>query len=175
MCSLHLYTLFYYKFQYFSFYIFHSTFLPSVLWCCWLGGRKGIQPVKNWVVGCWHGYLSGGDADLHMAQLMPMPVTISCSSKSRLVLPSWFLADCTIGRTFGTLCFGTLCLSVCRLWRFCIVAKRYILAKNCLKEWIGNQDQKVNFWGRRHISTSGFASTATETAILPYFCPYNRY
>ena len=21
--------------------------LPSVLWCCWLGGRKGIRPVKN--------------------------------------------------------------------------------------------------------------------------------
>jgi len=21
--------------------------LPSVLWCCWLGGRKGIQPVKT--------------------------------------------------------------------------------------------------------------------------------
>ena len=33
--------------------------LPSVLWRCWLGGRKGIRPVKNWVVGCWHGYLSG--------------------------------------------------------------------------------------------------------------------
>ena len=33
--------------------------LPSVLWHCWLGGRKGIRPVKNWVVGCWHGYLSG--------------------------------------------------------------------------------------------------------------------
>ena len=32
---------------------------PSVLWHCWLGGRKGIQPVKNWLVGCWHGYLSG--------------------------------------------------------------------------------------------------------------------
>ena len=27
--------------------------VPSVLWRCWLGGRKGIQPVKNWVVGCW--------------------------------------------------------------------------------------------------------------------------
>ena len=26
--------------------------LPSVLWCCWLGSRKGIQPVKNWAVGC---------------------------------------------------------------------------------------------------------------------------
>jgi len=29
------------------------------LWCCWLGGRKGIWPVKNWLVGCWHGYPSG--------------------------------------------------------------------------------------------------------------------
>ena len=34
-------------------------FLPSVLWRCWLGGRKGIRPVKNWVVRCWCGYLSG--------------------------------------------------------------------------------------------------------------------
>ena len=25
--------------------------LPSVLWCCWLGDRKGIRPVKNKVVG----------------------------------------------------------------------------------------------------------------------------
>jgi len=29
--------------------------VPSVLWCCWLGGRKGI----HWVVRCWRGYLSG--------------------------------------------------------------------------------------------------------------------
>jgi len=41
-----------------DFFVF-SVFLPSVLWCCWLGSRKGIRPVKNWVVGCWHGYMSG--------------------------------------------------------------------------------------------------------------------
>ena len=35
------------------------TDVPSVLWRCWLGGRKSIWPVKNWVVGCWRGYLSG--------------------------------------------------------------------------------------------------------------------
>jgi len=35
------------------------TELPSVLWRCWLVGTKGIRPVKSWVVGCWHGYLSG--------------------------------------------------------------------------------------------------------------------
>jgi len=26
---------------------------------CWLDGRKGIRPVKNWVEGCWRGYPSG--------------------------------------------------------------------------------------------------------------------
>ena len=31
---------------------------PSVLWRCWLVGRKGIRPVNNWVVGWWHGYLA---------------------------------------------------------------------------------------------------------------------
>ena len=36
-----------------------SNMLPSVLWRCCLGGRKGIWPVKNWEMGCWHGYLSG--------------------------------------------------------------------------------------------------------------------
>jgi len=32
--------------------------LPSVLWRCWLGCRKGVRPVKKWVVRCSHGYLS---------------------------------------------------------------------------------------------------------------------
>ena len=36
--------------------------VPSVLWRCWLGGWKGIRPVKNWVAGtgCCRGCLSGG-------------------------------------------------------------------------------------------------------------------
>ena len=38
--------------------------MPSVLWHCWLGGKKGIRPVKNWAVGCWHGYLSGARSRL---------------------------------------------------------------------------------------------------------------
>jgi len=32
----------------------------------------------------------GQGADLHMAKLTPLPLIISCSSKSRLVLPSRF-------------------------------------------------------------------------------------
>jgi len=55
-----------------------------------------------------------------------------------------------------------VCLSLClSSVTFCIVAKRYISAKNCPKERIGNQGRKVDFLGRRHISTSGFVYTAT--------------
>jgi len=48
--------------------------------------QEGHRPVKTE----WHGYLSGRGADLHMAQLMPLPLTNSCSSKSRLVLLFWY-------------------------------------------------------------------------------------
>ena len=64
--------------------------LPSVLWRCWLGGRKGIRPVKNWVVRCWRGYLSGARCRLAYAQLMPMPLTVSCFSKIQFGLPFWY-------------------------------------------------------------------------------------
>ena len=68
-------------------------FFPSVLWHCWLGGRKGIRPVKNWVVGCWRGYLSGARCEV---QTCIWPSWCHCHSlslasvKSRLVLPFWY-------------------------------------------------------------------------------------
>jgi len=54
--------------------IYYYNVMPSVLWCCWLGGRKGIRPVETewWGVGsviC----LEQGANDLHMIQLMPLP------------------------------------------------------------------------------------------------------
>ena len=67
-----------------------DDFFPSVLWRCWLGGRKGIRPVKKLSGGCWRGYLSGARCRLALSQLIPLPLTVSCSSKSRLVLPIWY-------------------------------------------------------------------------------------
>ena len=61
--------------------------LPSVLWHCWLGGRKGIRPVKNLSSEV---LLVDRVADLHMAQLMPLPLTSLAPVKSRLVLPFWY-------------------------------------------------------------------------------------
>jgi len=58
-----------------------AAFWPSVLWRCRLGGRKGIWPVKNWVVGCWRGYLSGARCRLAYG---PADVTVSCFSKIQI-------------------------------------------------------------------------------------------
>jgi len=61
-----------------------------VLWRCWLGGRKGIQPV-NWVVGCWCGYLSGARCRLAYGPADATATHLSLASvKSRLVLPFWY-------------------------------------------------------------------------------------
>jgi len=64
--------------------------LPSVLWHCWLGGRKGIQPVKYWAVGCWHGYLSGARCRLASGPADATATLSLASVKSRLVLPFWY-------------------------------------------------------------------------------------
>jgi len=55
------------------------------------GQQEGHPSCKKLrVVGCWRGYLIGARCRFAYAQLMALPLTISCSSKSRLVLPSWF-------------------------------------------------------------------------------------
>ena len=58
--------------------------MPSVFWRCWLGGRKGTQPVKIewWGAGMDICLVRG--ADLHIAQLMPLPLAVSCSSKIQI-------------------------------------------------------------------------------------------
>jgi len=63
----------------------------SVFAHCWLGVRKGIQPVKKWVIRYWHGYLSRASAnDFHIVQLMPLPahhlLLFSCCIKIQIGL-----------------------------------------------------------------------------------------
>ena len=74
---------------------------PSVLWCCWLGGRNRIRPVKNWVE--W-------GADLHTAQLMPLPLTVSCFSKVLLAF-TFLVPDHLVGP--GQRAIKQVCVCVC--------------------------------------------------------------
>ena len=94
---------------------------PLVLWHCWLGGRKGIRPVKNWVVGCWHSYVAiclERSADLHIAPLMPLLLTVSCFSKSQIGFT--FLIAAYLGssrkRAVKRLC---VCMYVPPMYRKC--------------------------------------------------------
>ena len=62
-------------------------YCPTVLWRCWLGGRNGNWPLKTEWWGAGMVICLEQDADLHMAQLMPLPLA---SVKFRLVLPFWY-------------------------------------------------------------------------------------
>jgi len=49
-----------------------------------LGGRKGIRPVKTEQWGAGMVICLEQDADLHMAQLTPLPLTVSRFSKIQI-------------------------------------------------------------------------------------------
>jgi len=58
--------------------------MPSVLWCCWLGGRKGIRPIKKQWWGAGVVICLERGADLHVAQLIPLLFTVSWFSKIQI-------------------------------------------------------------------------------------------
>jgi len=65
-------------------------------------------------------WLSAWGADLHIAQQMTLPLTISCSSKSRLVLtflvlPFWYLLTRVDPDIFQTSSKTVVCVCVCVL------------------------------------------------------------
>ena len=101
--------------------------LPSVLWCCWLGGRKGIRPVKK-LEWCNTGMVIclERDADLHMAQLMPLPLTVSCFSKIQIGFT--FLVPAHPGSP-GKRAFKCVCVCVC--YDRCIPVHSHMLSKLC--------------------------------------------
>ena len=76
--------------------ILKHIILAECIWSCWLGGRKGIRPVKNWVVGCWHGYLSGARCRLAYG---PADATVTHSCFSEIQIGFAFLAPAHPGST----------------------------------------------------------------------------
>ena len=86
-----------------------------MLWRCWLGDRKGIRPVKNWVVEC--SCLERG-ADLHVVQLMALPLTVSCFSKIQIGFTFLVPAHLVVpdkGPLNGCVCV-CVCVCVCFHW-----------------------------------------------------------
>ena len=85
------------------------------------------------------------------------------------------MADRTIGRAYGTVCrlSSVVCLSIC-LSVVCDVlyCGKTVRPSQKVSEGVNSKPgSKSSFLGRRHISTSGFAATATETAVFALFLP----
>ena len=88
--------------------------LPSALTLL-VGQQEGHPACKNgwWdtgVVMC-----LGQGADLYMAQLIPLPLTISCSRKSRLILPFWCRLTRVVPDKIQEDCKTVVCVCVWQL------------------------------------------------------------
>ena len=99
-------------------YCIPSLLIPSVLWHCWLGSRKGIRPVKN----------SGGVlawlSVWREVQTCIWPSWCHCHSlslasvKSRLVLPFWYWLNRVVqekGLLTGCVCLWLITASGSRI------------------------------------------------------------
>jgi len=140
-------------------YISCVRLLPSVLWRCWLGGRKGIRPVKNWVVGCWRGCLGWG-ADFHIGQQMPLPLTISCFSKSRLVL-MFLVLPFGWSRTYSRRAVKRLCVCVCSCVRLLTTSTLYWIITNASTTdtaWPSNPNES-----KKEMKICAHANKLTDT------------
>jgi len=111
--------------------------LHVVLWRCWFYGRKGNEPViiEWWSAGVVISLGWGGD--LLMAHLIPLPLIVSCCSKSRLVLTLWYRLTWVVpdkGPLNGYCCY--CCYSCC-----CYITRRYASTVHaivvCPSVWCG--------------------------------------
>ena len=79
--------------------------MPTVLWRCWLGGRKGIRPVKTeWWVLAWLSIWSEVQTCICWCHCH------SCFSKIQIGLPFWYRL------TRVVLDKGQLNRCVCNIW-----------------------------------------------------------
>jgi len=123
--------------------------VPSVLWHCWLGGRKGIRPVKNWVVRCWHVICLEWAADLHMALWCHCHSLPLAAVKSRLFFYRAML--CIRGTRYGPV---SVCPSVTS-WSSTKTAKHRITQTTP-----HNSPGTLVYWGQR--------SPRNSTWVTPY-------
>ena len=80
-----------------------------------MGGRKGIRPVKTEQWGAGMVICLEQGADLHMAQLMLLPLTISCSSNIQIGFT--FLVLAHLGSP-GQWAVKQVCVCVCVIFGF---------------------------------------------------------
>jgi len=103
---------------YYENHLFHIYFISCLLCVAFsaltlLVGRQEGHPVSKKLSGVVLAWLClERDADLHMVQLMPLPLTVSCFSKIQIVFT--FLVPAHLGST-GKRAVKHVCVCVCLL------------------------------------------------------------
>jgi len=85
-----------------------------------VGRQEGHPACKKWWWGVGMVICLERGADLHMAQLMPLPLTVSCFSKVQIGLPFWYWLTWAVPEK-GPL-NGCVCIIVKR--NFCVTEQR---------------------------------------------------
>ena len=157
--------------------------LPSVLWHC--VRQEGHQPVKNFewwgagVVICLE-----RDADLHMAQLIHLPLTVSCFSKIQIVFT--FLVPAHLGsprqRAVKRVCvYSDTLLFRCWPWQWHAAFRKCRAAYNSLfyrdlwkfmawrlpSMWHHQREKNSQHCRQQPGSQCGFAASGLRRPILP--------
>jgi len=85
-----------------------------------VGWQEGHSACKKLSCGCCMVICLERGADLHMAKLMPLPLTVSCFSKIQIGLPFWYRLTWVVpekGPLNGCVC---VCACVCVCVRACV-------------------------------------------------------
>ena len=138
------------------YFLNHSSLccdLPSVLWRCWLGGRKGIRPGGGVLV--WLSVWSE-------VQTCICPSWCHCHSlslasvKSRLILPSWYQLN---PGSPGQRAVKRMCVCVVIIKRTCVLTVCLCINYGATVAWewevvgLTSQLVKVKLWTMQHMNT----------------------
>ena len=111
--------------------------MPSVLWRCWLGGRKGIRPVKKLSCGvlAWLSVWSEMQTYIWPSWCQCHSLSLA-SVKSRLVLPFWYRLTRVVLDKWPLNRCVCVCVWHCPVWARgrCRISPPRFLAECCKRQ-----------------------------------------
>jgi len=129
---------------------------------CWLGDRKGIWPVKTEWWGAGMVICLERNADLHMAHLMPLSLTVSCSVKIHIGFT--FLVPAHPGSP-GQRAFKQVCMCVCVLKCFSLYTVPVMF---CLDDVFANVS--VCVYARMAVSALAYIQPCCYSSFIISLC-----
>ena len=117
-------------------------------------------------------------ADLHMAQWIPLPLTVSCSSKIQMVLPFWYRLTRIVpdrGPLNGCVCVWLIHRQTdglapeCRQWQLPTISSNSCYAQQCSPT--GSMHNNNN----RHVLVKTCVGSTVMQSVPVSSCPFSEY